>query len=76
MGKFEKKSGRWLASIQQNFIARTLIECSLVCMEKHCVSYAYNRNTKSCLISDEPTTLSNDILGHYSVYEGNTYYDT
>ena len=76
MGKFENKSGRWLASIQQKFIARTLIECSLVCMENHSVSYAYNRNTMSCLISDEPTTSSNDILGHYSVHEDNTYYDT
>ena len=71
MGKFGKKSESWLASLQGKSIARTNIECSLLCIEKGCVSYAYNGNTKSCLISDEPTTSSNDIPGHYSVYEGN-----
>ena len=70
-GKFEKKSKSWLTSVQEELIARTDIECSLLCIEKGCVSYAYNENTKSCLISDEPTTSTNDIPGHYSVYEGN-----
>ena len=71
MSKFEEESERWLAFIQEELIARTNIECALLCMEKGCVSYAFNGNTKSCLISDEPTTSANDIPGHYSVYEGN-----
>ena len=70
-GKFEEKSERWLVSIQEELIARTDIECSLLCIEKGCVSYAYNGNTKSCLISDEQTNSTNDISARYSVYEGN-----
>ena len=70
-GKFEEMSESWLVSIKEELIARTDIECSLLCIEKGCVSYAYNGNTKSRLISDEPTTSTNDIPDQYSVYEGN-----
>ena len=61
MSKFEEESERWLAFIQEELIARTDIECSLLCIEMGCVSYAYNGNTKSCLISDEPTNSANGI---------------
>ena len=72
-GMFEKKTDRWLESDQENYTARTSVECSHMCisiLKEECVSYAFNSISNNCLISATATVLNEGISNNYIIYEG------